>query len=133
MSVSPSDARLPIGTVRVPGADSDVDPSGRRNQYALYSREELSGDLLTNASMTYERGEPVVAFSFNTKGARKFGRITKENIGKPFAIVLDGEVITAPRINGPILDGNGIITGNFTVESANNLALLCVPGHCRQT
>ncbi len=97
-------------------------------KYAVKRRVELSGDLLTDASATFSNGQPVVAFKFNTLGARKFGRITNENIGKPFAIVLDGKVITAPVIRTAIMGGSGIIEGNFTVESANNLALLLRSG-----
>jgi len=99
-------------------------------KYPVISRVELSGDLLVDAHMTYDSrsGEPVVAFRFNNAGARKFGEITTANVGKPFAIVLDNKVITAPRINDPIIGGSGIISGNFTTESANDLALLLRAG-----
>jgi preprotein translocase subunit SecD len=121
--------RPPAGTRFLPADSSDeVYSDGRPVRYAIKNRVMLSGDLLTNASATYEQGQPVVAFKFNNKGARKFGKITQENTGKPFAIVLDGKVITAPRINEPILSGSGIISGNFTVESANELALLLRAG-----
>jgi preprotein translocase subunit SecD len=65
-----------------------------------------------------------VSFRFNTSGARKFAQATQENVGRPFAIVLDNKVISAPVIREPILGGSGQISGNFTVESANNLAIL---------
>ena len=72
--------------------------------------------------------EPIVSFKFNTSGARKFAQVTQENVGRPFAIVLDEEVISAPVIREPILGGAGQISGSFTVESANNLAILLRAG-----
>src|SRR6185295_4093640 len=72
--------------------------------------------------------EPIVTFRFNTKGARAFATATQENVGRPFAIVLDNEVISAPVIREPILGGSGQISGNFTVESANNLSILLRAG-----
>ncbi len=125
----PSSGQVPPGTRLMPSDDpSEVYSNGSPRKYAVKTRVMLSGDLLTGASATYDKGQPVVSFKFNSKGARKFGRITQENAGKPFAIVLDGKVITAPRINEPILSGSGIISGNFSVESANDLALLLRAG-----
>lgn len=119
----------PPGTRFLASDDPDERYSdGSPMRYAIKSRVMLSGDLLTGASATYEQGQPVVAFKFNSKGARKFAKITQDNVGKPFAIVLDNKVITAPRINEPILAGSGIISGNFTVESANDLAILLRAG-----
>jgi protein-export membrane protein SecD len=69
-----------------------------------------------------------VSFRFDNAGARKFGRITLDNVGRPFAIVLDDKVISAPRIREPITGGSGIISGSFTVESANELAVLLRAG-----
>jgi preprotein translocase subunit SecD len=113
--------RAGFGT-RILRGDEDGEP------YAVRMKIELSGDLLDNATATFDQGRPAVAFSFNTIGARKFGNITRKNVGKPFAIVLDNKVLTAPVIQSPITGGNGIITGNFTVEEANNLALLLRAG-----
>lgn len=132
MSMSPQDIAMGKSKPGVRILPSD-DPSDRYSdgspvRYAVKRRVALSGDLLTNSSATFSEGEPVVAFKFNTLGARKFGRITSENVGKPFAVVLDGKVITAPNIRVPILDGSGIIQGSFTVESANDLALLLRSG-----
>jgi preprotein translocase subunit SecD len=132
-SVSPEDimsgAMPPAGTRILPSDNPrDVDGMGRPFRYAIKGRVMLSGDLLTSASATYQENEPVVAFKFNTLGAHKFARITQENVGKPFAIVLDNKVITAPNINEPILGGSGIISGRFTVETANDLALLLRAG-----
>lgn len=132
-SISPTDIMTgvmpPPGTRILPSDNpADIDESGRPFRYAIKSRVMLSGDLLTSASATYQDNEPVVAFKFNTLGAHKFARITQENVGKPFAIVLDNKVITAPNINEPILGGSGIISGRFTVEAANDLALLLRAG-----
>ena len=70
-----------------------------------------------------QSGNPVVSIRFNNAGGRKFGRVTAENVGKPFAIILDNVVISAPNINEPILGGSAQISGNFTVESGNELAI----------
>lgn len=132
MSVAPQDAEhgiVPPGT-RLVAADKSDRYEGSPSRYALYARVEVSGDMLVDAHTTYDQqtGEPVVAFRFNTAGARKFGEITAANVGKPFAIVLDNKVITAPVIRSPILGGSGIISGNFTTASANDLALLLRAG-----
>jgi len=70
----------------------------------------------------------VVNFRFDTSGAKKFGRVTQENVGRPFAIVLDGKVISAPVIREAILGGSGVISGNFTTQTARDLALLLRAG-----
>ena len=91
---------------------------GRGPQHYLVKRQvELSGESLTNAQPTFQDNQPVVSFRFDNAGARKFGKITQENVGKPFAIVLDDKVISAPNIREPILGGSGIISGSFTVQS----------------
>ncbi len=99
-----------------------------RDHIVIERRAMLGGDLLTQANATFEQGQPAVSFRFNTIGARKFGEITTQNVGKPFAIVLDQKVISAPVIREPIPGGSGIISGNFTVETANDLALLLRAG-----
>jgi len=121
---------VPPGTRIIPGDERHGRDGDGPRKYAVYSRVELSGDMLTNASTTYDGqdGQPVVAFRFNATGARKFGDITTQNVGKLFAIVLDNKVITAPVIRSPILGGSGIISGGFTVESANDLSLLLRAG-----
>ncbi|PRY80313.1 preprotein translocase subunit SecD [Yoonia maritima] len=97
--------------------------------YILEKRAVVTGEDLENAQLDFDQnGSPAVAFRFNTTAARKFGDYTLENIGSPFAIVLDGEVISAPRIQSHIPGGSGIITGNFTVEEATNLAILLRAG-----
>lgn len=118
---------VPPGT-RIISGDNKRDEG--QYKYAIYSRVELSGDLLVDARTSYDNqtGDPVVAFRFNATGARKFGEITAANVGKRFAVVLDNKAVTVPVINSPILGGSGIISGSFTVESANDLALLLRAG-----
>ncbi|BEV00750.1 protein translocase subunit SecD [Novosphingobium olei] len=85
----------------------------------------IRGDELTNAQMTnnQQTNEPVVNITFNTEGGKKFANLTTQNVGKPFAIILDGKVLSAPNINEPILGGSAVISGRFTAESANALAI----------
>jgi len=101
-----------------------------RVPYLLEKRVIVSGEELTDAQPGFDQrtGEPIVSFKFNTSGARKFAQVTQENVGRAFAIVLDEEVISAPVIREPILGGSGQISGSFTVESANNLAILLRAG-----
>ena len=105
----------------------DVKPDVTQ-KYLVKKRVALSGDLLVDSQPTFDQGQPVVSFRFNNLGGKKFAKITSENINKPFAVVLDGKVITAPRINGAILGGSGIITGGFSVNEANELSLLLRSG-----
>ena len=97
-------------------------------QYVINRKPVVGGENLTDASVSFQEGAPVVSFKFNTVGGRKFGEVTKENIGRQLAIVLDDEVISAPVIQSAILGGSGVITGNFTSEEANDLALLLRSG-----
>ena len=105
-------------------------PQESRIPYLVKKQVLISGEELDDAQPTFDHqtNEPVVSFRFNTSGARKFGKITSQNVGKPFAIVLDSEVISAPNIREPILGGSGIISGSFTAESANDLAVLMRAG-----
>jgi len=97
--------------------------------YVLEDHAVVTGEELTNAQPAFDQnGRPAVNFQFNPSGARKFGDYTAANIGKPFAIVLDNEVISAPVIQSHIPGGSGIITGNFTVEESTNLAVLLRAG-----
>ncbi|MBZ6378653.1 protein translocase subunit SecD [Pacificimonas flava] len=91
-------------------------------------RTLISGDQLVDAQQTFQDGQAVVQFRFDSIASRRFARATQENVGRPFAIILDDAVISAPRINEPILGGSGVISGNFTVESANELAILLRSG-----
>ncbi len=131
-SVSPEammGGTVPMGTqlLQADSAD-DAGFDGQPMRYPVYSQVALSGELLTGANASYQNGMPVVSFQFNRLGAQKFGQITQQNIGKRFAVVLDNKVITAPVIRGSILGGSGIIEGNFTVESANELSKLLRAG-----
>ena len=100
------------------------------NQLNISKRVILSGDNLVNAKPTLDNqtNEAVVSFTFDRVGAKKFGRITTDNVGKRIAIILDNKIISAPSIREPILGGNGQITGNFTFQSATDLALLLRSG-----
>jgi protein-export membrane protein SecD len=103
------------------------------NPSMIYEVDEtplMSGEDLTDAQAAFDQQttEPVVNFRLSTGGARKFGDVTAKNVGRPFAIVLDNQVISAPVIRQPILGGSGQISGNFTVETANDLAILLRAG-----
>jgi len=100
------------------------DPADGRG-IAVQRRVMISGDQLIDAQQGYDQqnNRPVVNIRFDSQGGRKFARTTQENVGKPFAIILDGKVLSAPRINEPILGGSAQISGNFTVDSANQLAI----------
>jgi preprotein translocase subunit SecD len=109
--------------------DYPEDPSGV-GKIAVARRVMVSGDNVTTARQGFDQqtNEPLVELSFNTTGSRRFGRTTQENVGKPFAIILDDKVISAPVINEPILGGQARISGSFTVESANALAISLASG-----
>ncbi|MFI4949104.1 MAG: protein translocase subunit SecD [Alphaproteobacteria bacterium] len=116
-----------------PGDEILAAEEGRGNRagpgaYVVKKRVMVGGDTLTDAEATFQQNEPVVSFKFDAAGARRFGDATRENVGKPFAIVLDNKVISAPVIREPILGGSGIISGSFTVQSASDLALLLRAG-----
>ena len=98
--------------------------------YVVKKQVLVSGGELSDAQPGFDQrtGEPVVNFKFNSAGSRKFAQATAENVGQPFAIVLDNEVISAPVIREPIPGGQGQISGSFTVQSANDLAVLLRAG-----
>jgi preprotein translocase subunit SecD len=85
----------------------------------------VRGDELVDAQPAFDQrtNEPIITFRFNNAGARKFGNFTKDHVNRPFAIVLDDKIISAPVIREPILGGTGQISGSFTVESATQLAI----------
>jgi preprotein translocase subunit SecD len=127
MDASLSDAeagRLPPGAMLVPSADPDDGVPG----WVVQRRAELSGENLVDSQPSFQDNQPVVSFRFDNAGARRFATLTQQNTGRLFAIVLDNEVISAPRIREPILGGSGIISGSFTVESANQLSILLRAG-----
>ena len=111
-------------------ADSEILPGERGEKYLIEKRVLVSGAELVDAQPGFDQrtNEPVVNFRFNSAGARKFAEVTQANVGKPFAIILDNKVISAPVIREPILGGSGQISGNFTVQSANDLAILLRAG-----
>ena len=116
---------------RVP-PDSDVLMSAQAPKIPYVVKKEVlvSGGELQDAQPGFDQrsGEPIVSFRFNSKGAARFAKATAENVGQPFAIVLDNEVISAPVIREPITGGSGQISGSFTVQSANELAILLRAG-----
>ena len=96
---------------------------------SIQRRPMLTGDMLVNAQSAFnQNGQPAVSFRLNGIGAKKFCDVTRENTNKPFAIVLDNEVISAPNINEPICGGSAQITGSFTLQETNDLALLLRAG-----
>ncbi|MFL6722582.1 MAG: protein translocase subunit SecD [Sphingomicrobium sp.] len=96
---------------------------------AVQRRVMVSGDQLVKATQGFDQnGRAVVDITFNAAGARRFGRVTQENVNKPFAIILDDKVLSAPNINEPILGGRAQISGSFTVETANQLAISLASG-----
>ncbi len=114
--------RAPPGSQILPMADGT-------GAMAVKRRVMVSGDQLVDAKQTFDQdGQPVVSITFNSAGARRFGRVTQENVNKPFAIILDEKILSAPNINEPILGGQAQIMGNFTVESANALAISLASG-----
>jgi len=122
-SVSVTEAqtgRVPPGSELLPSRDGGFE--------VVRKRVMVSGDTLVDAQPSFQDGQPVVSFRFDGQGARRFGEATQENVGRRFAIVLDEEVISAPVIREPILGGSGVISGSFTVEGANDLALLLRAG-----
>lgn len=114
----------------VPGADILAeDRAGHPVYYAVKKQVIVSGENLVDAQPGFDQyNRPNVAFTFDSLGAKKFGEATRANVGKLFAIVLDDKVISAPRINEPIPGGKGNISGSFSVQEAQDLALLMRAG-----
>jgi preprotein translocase subunit SecD len=112
--------------------DSDVlmSSTSPKTPYVIKKQILVSGGDLTDAQPGFDQrtSEPIVSFRFNTSGSRKFAQATSENVGLPFAIVLDNEVISAPVIREPITGGSGQISGSFTVQAANDLSILLRAG-----
>jgi protein-export membrane protein SecD len=98
--------------------------------YVLKNQVLVTGQNLVDAQPSFDQrtGEPVVTFRFDAAGATRFGKVTSENVGLPFAIILDNKVISAPVIREPILGGTGQISGHFSVQEANDLAVLLRSG-----
>jgi preprotein translocase subunit SecD len=115
-----------------PPAESEIlyDAKNPSIPYLIQRQVLVSGEDLVDAQPGFNQnsGEPIVQFRFNSNGARRFAQVTQENVGRPFAIVLDNKVISAPVIREPILQGSGQISGSFTVQAANDLAILLRAG-----
>jgi preprotein translocase subunit SecD len=121
-SVTPADAkagRIPVGFKIYQGADK------REGEYLLRETPVVRGEELNDAGPGFhpQTSQPIVEFGFNNSGARKFGKFTREHVNKPFAIVLDDKVISAPEIRSAIEGGRGYIEGNFTPETSTKLAI----------
>ena len=108
-----------------PGSQVLPYPDSPGKMIAVQRRVMVSGDQLIDAKQGFDQqsNNPIVNIKFDGQGGRKFARVTQENTGKPFAMILDGVVLSAPNINEPILGGQAQISGNFTVQSANELAI----------
>ncbi len=116
------EGRAPAGSQVLPMADGS-------GFMAVKRRVMVSGDQLVDAKQGFDQdGRPVVDITFNAAGARRFGRTTQENVNKPFAIILDDKILSAPNINEPILGGRAQISGSFTVQTANDLAISLASG-----
>ncbi|MDX3810027.1 protein translocase subunit SecD [Bosea thiooxidans] len=112
--------------------DVDMLPSqdSGGQQVPVLRQPVVDGADLVDAQPSFDSrtGQPIVNFRFNIRGAQRFGQITTENLGRPLAIVLDNKVISSPVIQSPITGGSGQISGNFTVQQVNNLAILLRAG-----
>ena len=119
-----------VGDANDPPEEVETLPQQQGGTIPVEKRVMVSGEDLVDAQPGFDSrtGEPDVNFRFNLRGGQRFGQVTSDNVGRPFAIVLDGMVISAPRILGPITGGSGQITGNFTIAQADNLALLLRSG-----
>ncbi|MFO1114082.1 MAG: protein translocase subunit SecD [Beijerinckiaceae bacterium] len=126
-------AKLEFRLVAQPGSDpADIEELEQTEggRIPVEKQVMVQGEDLTDAQPGFDQrtSEPVVNFRFNLRGGQKFADVTTRNVGRPFAIVLDNKVISAPRILSPITGGSGQISGRFTVEQANNLAILLRAG-----
>ncbi|WP_417516886.1 protein translocase subunit SecD [Minwuia sp.] len=126
MQADPFADKVPAGSMKL--FQEPETEGGQPIPYVIRKKVEVSGEHLVDAQPTFDQGQPVVSFRFDSVGAKQFGKTTLENVDRLFAIVLDDRIISAPRINSPILQGSGIITGGFTVQSANELAILLRAG-----
>ena len=124
-SISANEARQ----TRIPSR-SEIISDTNGFEYLVMKKVLVSGERLVDAQASFDQATnaPIVNFRFDTLGGKYFAKATSENVGKPFAIILDNEVISAPVIRTPILGGSGQIEGGFTVEEANNLSILLRAG-----
>jgi preprotein translocase subunit SecD len=119
-----SSPRPPPGYLDIPSGEDNR----RGTRYWVRRKVDVGGDNLVDAQPSFDQNRPVISFRFDQTGARKFGRVTSKNVGRLLAIVLDGKVISAPRINEPITGGSGIITGQFSVGETQRVSLLLRAG-----
>ena len=114
--------RVPPGRLLLPSDDGGM--------LVVERRSLITGEMLTDAQSGFNQqtGQAVVNFRFNSTGARRFGQVTTQNVGKRFAIVLDDRIMSAPNINEPITGGSGQISGSFTPQTANDLAVVLRAG-----
>jgi preprotein translocase subunit SecD len=126
LTADASQGRAPPGSEILPSAEGGRGPQA----FVVRRKVEVDGASLRNAqaSSNSQTGEWVVSFEFDSTGSRRFAEVTKANVNRPFAIVLDNKVISAPVIREPITGGRGQISGSFTVQSANDLAVLLRAG-----
>jgi SecD/SecF fusion protein len=119
----PEGSPAPHGVMVLPESDTG-------QPIALIERPIVTGDHLENSDVSFAQytGEPQVGFKFDSQGAQQFGRATRQHTGEQMAIVLDGKVLSAPRINEPILGGSGVITGRFSVAEAKDLSTMLKAG-----
>lgn len=121
--------RVPPGTRLMPSYEKFPETDEPVQYFAIRSRVMVAGEDLVQASQGMDQDNQIVVnISFNTKGGKQFADATRANVGKPFAIVLDGEVISAPRINQAILGGSASISGGFSAKEAQDLSLLLRAG-----
>jgi preprotein translocase subunit SecD len=124
VSMSPAEAQK--GS---PPAASEIVLGFKNNEpYLLLKEVEIDGDDIIDASPGFQNDQPIASFRFNSHGARRFAHLTADNIGRPFAIVINDRVFSAPVIREPITGGSGQISGNFTLEEANTVAMLLRSG-----
>ncbi len=126
-SVSVAEARagrVPVGSEILPSDEEGAPEFVVRRQVMVSGENLVDGQPSTDT----QTNEPIVLFRFDAIGGKRFADVTKQNIGKPFAIVLDGRVVSAPVIRSAILGGSGQISGNFTYEEANDLSILLRAG-----
>ena len=123
MGLCVTDEQCPLGKVAYPQKNG-------QGYMMVVDREIVTGADLKNASegLHPQNNYPIVNFKYNARGARKFCDFTAKHVGEPFAVVLDGEIITAPNINGAICGGSGFIEGSFTMQSAKELSLFLNAG-----
>lgn len=115
-----------------PGCDVLEDRTQDGIYYSVHTSttKRVSGEDLTDSQPGFDSrsNEPIVSFRFNNRGAKRFARLTRDNVGRPFAIVLDNKVISAPVIREPILGGSGQISGSFSIQETNDLSILLRSG-----